>query len=76
MIFWIILISIIIYHLIKKRENTFYLHIAIYIFIFGALLNIVTLKDFSEFFMRISFTFFLIGLVLSYIGGGGAIKLK
>ncbi|MDO8638414.1 MAG: hypothetical protein Q7R43_02475 [Candidatus Daviesbacteria bacterium] len=76
MIFWIILILIIIDHLVKKRENTVYLNLAFYIFIFGALLYIVTLKEFSEFFMRISFIFFLIGLVLSYLGGGGTIKPK
>jgi len=66
MIFWIILISIIIYQLVKKRENTFYLNMACYIFIIGALLNIVTLRDLSEFFMRISFIFFLIGFKLSF----------
>lgn len=76
MIFWIILIVIIIYHLVKKRQNTFYFNVALYIFISGALLSVFTLKDFSEFFMRISFIFFLVGLVLSYLGGGGTIKPK
>lgn len=76
MIFWIILISIIIYHVIKKRENTFYLSIAFYIFIFGVLIRIVTFYSVSEFLMRTSFIFFIIGLVLSYRGGGGIIKPK
>lgn len=71
MIYWLILVAIILFQFTQKRENIFYLKIAFYIFIFGALLNILTLKDFSEFFMRISFIFFLIGLVLSYRGGGG-----
>lgn len=66
MVYWLILISIIIYQQIKKKENTFYLYLAFYIFVIGGLLRIITLKDFSEFFMRISFIFFLIGLILSF----------
>lgn len=66
MIYWLILVAIIVFQFNKRKENIFYLNIAFYIFIFGALLNIVTLKDFSEFFMRISFILFLIGLALSF----------
>lgn len=66
MIYWFILLLIIIYQLVKKRDNIFYLKIGLYVFILGALLKIIALTDFSEFFMRISFIFLLVGLVLSY----------
>ncbi len=76
LIYWLILLSIITFQLVKKRENTFYLRLAFYIFITGAGLKILTLNDISEFFMRISFIFFLVGFVLSYLEGGGTIKPK
>lgn len=76
MIFWLILLVIIAYQKVKKRENTFYLNNAFYIFISGALLKILTLDNFSEFLMRISFIFFLLGLILSYLRGAGTIKPK
>lgn len=65
MIYWLTLASIIIFQLIKRKENIFYLNLAFYIFIIGAILKIIVLSNFSEFFMRISFIFFLVGLILS-----------
>lgn len=66
MIYWFILFSITLYQLIKKEKSIFYLKTGLYIFILGVFLKIITLTDFSEFFMRISFIFLLVGLVLSY----------
>lgn len=76
MIYWFILLLIIIYQLVKKRDNIFYLKIGFYIFILGALLRVISLTDFSEYMMRTSFIFLLVGLVLSYLGGGGTTKPK
>lgn len=76
MIYYFLLFLIIVYQFIKKRENIFYLNLAFYLFLLGALLRIVTLNDFSEFLMRTSFILFLVGLILSYRGGGGTTKPK
>lgn len=66
MIYWLILLSIILLHIIRKKENTFYLKLAFYIFIVGACLKLVTLSNLSEFAMRISFILWIIGLFLSW----------
>lgn len=76
MIYYFLLLLIIVYQFIKKRENIFYLNLAFYLFLLGALLRIVTLNDFSEILMRTSFILFLVGLILSYRGGGGTTKPK
>jgi len=66
MIYWFILVLIIIFQRIQKKKDIFYLKPALYIFIIGALLRVLTLNDISEFLMRTSFIFFIVGLVLSY----------
>lgn len=67
MIYWLILISIILFQIIRKQKKTSYLNMAFYIFIAGAVFKIISLDDLSEILMRGSFIFFLVGLVLSYL---------
>ena len=68
MFYWLMLISVVIFQLVQKKENIFYLKLAFYLFVIGALLRVLTLNDISEFMMRTSFIFFIVGLSLSYRG--------
>lgn len=63
--FWLLLIFIVIFQIVQKKNDIFYLKIALYFFLTGSILCLITLIDFSEFFMRVSFIFFLVGLILS-----------
>lgn len=76
MIYWLILILIIIFQLAKKKNNIFYLKLAFYIFLTGAVFRIITLTDISEVIMRTSFILFVVGLILSYFVGGETNKPK
>lgn len=69
MIYWLLLIVIVIFQIIQKKKDVFYLKLAFYIFLGGALLSVITLVDIAEFFIRISFILFIVGLVLTYFKG-------
>lgn len=65
MIYWFILILIILFQWNQKKDNIFYLKLAFYIFLSGAAIRIIGLSEVAEFFIRISFIFWIVGLAIS-----------
>lgn len=66
MIYWIILAGSIISLIFFKKRASFYLYLAFYTFIVGAVLRVVGINDIAEAIMRISFIGWLVGIGLSF----------
>lgn len=65
MIYYLILLSIVLYNIKLRKEGVFYLMIGFYLFCLSALLNLLTFIDLSEFIIRIGLIFFLTGFAFS-----------
>lgn len=66
MIFWFSLFGIILINLKYRKSGVFYLWMGFYIFCIASIINIVNLTSVAEFFMRISFIFWLFGFGLIF----------
>lgn len=64
MIYWLILVLIIISIFFKRGNSQFYLNIAIYVFIGGAILRLINLNYLAEILLRVDFILWLAGFVL------------
>ncbi len=66
MIYWLVLGILIVAAASFKKRASFYLSLAFYLFMAGAILRIIGINDIAELIMRISLIGWLVGLGLSF----------
>ncbi len=65
MIYWFILILILISLFLIKKTSEFFLKIAMFIFVIGAIMRLIHFIDIAETLMRIDFIFWLVGFFVT-----------
>ncbi len=65
MIYYLILLSLIIWNIKKRKKVEFYLWVGFYLFLLSAILSLFPFGDIAEFIARVALVFLLFGFSLS-----------
>lgn len=64
MIYWLILIVIVVLVKRFKKFGKYYYHVGFYLFLMGAVISVIGMKEVAELFVRICFIFLLTGFLV------------